>query len=161
MCSASVSMSRAWPDVWATPQAARDWLRTNAVVFPLRGVSYQGKLHSVRFLRVHYQRAGPKQNWHEAWVDPGVVPDSRAWLEARLGPLAGFKITVICFTLKADDFALGGLDFATPALTVRPSPGQERPPWSTPVMEEIFVTPEEVAALWKVPSVQFFVLPTT
>jgi hypothetical protein len=180
-------MSRAWPAVWATPQAAKDWQRKHTVVFPLIEESYQGLVY-----RVVYQRPGERQN--PAWVDPGVVPDPRAWLEARLGPLAGFEIVVIRFTLKANDFALGGLDFATPPLTVRPSPhqkmcsaidaqppeyfagfgstkeswqdwraggegthsgseGQEKLAWFTPVVEEIFPTPEELAALWKLPSV--------
>jgi hypothetical protein len=136
-----VDMSRAWPQVWSTPQAAKDWLQRKMVVFPLIEESYQGKVYHLR-----YQPCGLKQRWRAAWVDPGVVPDARAWLEARLGPLAGFEITVIRFTLRAADYALAALDFATPPLSVRL-------PWSTPVVEEIFVTPEEVAALWKLPSV--------
>jgi hypothetical protein len=44
-------------------------------------------------------------------------------------------------------------DFATPALTVRPGPGQERFPWSTPSVVEVFFPPDEVAALWKLPPV--------
>jgi hypothetical protein len=48
---------------------------------------------------------------------------------------------------------LGGFDFATPALTVRPGPGQEKSPRSTPSVEEVQVTPEERAALETLPSV--------
>jgi hypothetical protein len=102
---------------------------------------------------VRYQHPGARQKWRYAWVDPAVVPDARAWLEARLGPLAGFEITIIRFTLKANDYTVGGFDFATPALTVRPGPGQEKFPWSTPSVEEISVTPAERAALEKLPSV--------
>ena len=66
---------------------------------------------------------------------------------------------------------VGGLDFATPdfqqakkpdarsrflpnvAVTAPAAPVQEKLPWSAPAVEEIFLTPEEVAALWKLPSV--------
>jgi putative DNA primase/helicase len=147
-------MARAWPGVWANEQAARNWLRTNAVYFPLIVDSYQGKLHSVRLHRVRYQLSGPKQNWHHAWVDPAVVPDARAWLEARLGPLAGFEAaTVLVRMMRAVEHTVVPLDFATPAVSVRPGPGQEKFAWSAPVVEEIFPTPEEVAALWKLPAV--------
>jgi hypothetical protein len=141
-------MSKAWPDDWPTPQAAKDWLNRKMVVFPLIEHSYQGKVYHLR-----YQPAGVKQRWRTAWVDPAVVPDPRLWLETRLGPLAGYEVVTICFTLRADTFTVGGLDFATPTVTVRPGSGQERFPWSTPVVEEIFPTPEEVTALWKLPAV--------
>jgi len=147
-------MARAWPGVWANEQAARNWLRTNAVYFPLIVDSYQGKLHSVRLLRVRYQLTGPKQNWHHAWIDPAACPDARAWLEARLGPLAGFEAaTVLVRMMRAVEHRVVPLDFATPSVSVRPGPGQEKFAWSAPVVEEIFPTPEEVAALWKLPAV--------
>jgi hypothetical protein len=79
------------------------------VCFPLIEY-YQGKLHHLR-----YQPAGVKQRWRTAWADPSVV-DARAWLESRLGPLAGFELVEICFVLKVEDFSLGGLDFATLAV---------------------------------------------
>jgi hypothetical protein len=128
--------------------AVKDWLQKHTVVFPLIEYSFKGKIY-----RVRYQHPGARQKWRLAWVDPAVVPDPRAWLETRLGPLAGFELITICFTLKAESYSLGGLDFATPVLTVRPGPGQEKFPWSTPVVEEIFVTPEERAALEALPSV--------
>lgn len=43
------------------------------------------------FLRLRYKKAGNGQRWAEAAYDPAAVPDPRAWLEARLGALAGFE----------------------------------------------------------------------
>jgi hypothetical protein len=120
-------MAKAWPDVWADAMAARNWLRGNSVYFPLIVYDYQGKLHTVRFLHVRYQLAGPKQHWHVAWVDPAVVPDVRGWLEARLGPLAGYEVVTVLLVLRAADLTLAPLEFGTPELTVRPGPGQEKP----------------------------------
>jgi hypothetical protein len=110
------------------PRAAKDWLRNHTVGFAFIEDSYKGELH-----RVRYQHPGERQKWRYAWCDPAVVPDPRGWLEARLGPLAGFEITIIRFTLKANDFTVGRPDFATPPLTVRPGPGQEPTP-GPPVM---------------------------
>jgi Primase C terminal 2 (PriCT-2) len=141
-------MSRAWPDVWSTEQVAKNWLQNHTVTFPLREESSQGICY-----RVLYQHPGERQKWRTAWCDPGVVADPRAWLETRLGPLAGFQITTICFLLRAENYTLGGLDFATPTLTVRPGEGQYRFPWSTPSVEEVFLPAEEVADLWKLPPV--------
>jgi hypothetical protein len=31
-------------------------------------------------------------NKREAYFDPAVIPDPRAWLEERLGPLAAFEV---------------------------------------------------------------------
>jgi putative DNA primase/helicase len=114
-------MAAAWPDVWATPMAANNWLRANTVYFPFIEYVSKGKLH-----RVRYHRAGPKRKWRTAWVDPAVVPDPRAWLESRLGPLSGFELVTICFTLKADSYAHHGLDFATPTPCV-PDRGRRSP----------------------------------
>jgi hypothetical protein len=127
-------MAKAWPEDWATPMAAKNWLRTNTVCFPLVEY-YKGKLH-----RVRYHPHGAKQKWRAAWVDPAVVPDARAWLESRLETqLAGYEVVTICFALKAEGFSVGALDWGVPpVLTVRPGPGQEgyvpAPPlhWSQP-----------------------------
>jgi hypothetical protein len=108
-------MALAWPDVWATEMAAKNWLRTNTVYFPLIGNGYQGKLH-----RVRYHRAGAKRKWREAWVDPAVVPDARSWLEARLGPLSGYEVATILIALQAGDYAVAPPDFATPSAMVHP-----------------------------------------
>jgi Bifunctional DNA primase/polymerase, N-terminal/Primase C terminal 2 (PriCT-2) len=138
-------MARAWPDVWASEGMARTWLWRNTVTLSLIVDLYQGKCDSVRLLRVRYQLEGPKQHWHHAWV---VVPDARRWLEARLGPLAGFEAVAAEVVGGNISLDIAPLDFATPAVSV-----QEKPPWSAPVIEEIFPTPEELAALRALPSV--------
>jgi hypothetical protein len=38
-----------------------------------------------RLLHFRYQHLGGRQKWRNGWYDPAVVPDPRAWLEARLG----------------------------------------------------------------------------
>jgi hypothetical protein len=177
-------MSKAWPDAWATEMAAKNWLRDHTVLFPYKNTDSIEKLH-----RVLYQHPGERQRWRTAWIDPAIIPDGRAWLESRLGiQLAGYQVTTIYF-LKAEGFSVGGLDFATPADTVRPGPAQEmasaidaappeyfaafgitkqswhdwraggkgtdaggKLPWSAPVVEEVFPTPEELAALRALPS---------
>jgi hypothetical protein len=147
-------MARAWPGVWATAKAARDWLNLKSVDFPLIIDSIKGDSTLFPLLRFRYQPAGVKQRWRLAWVDPAVVPDARAWLEARLGPLAGYEVaTVLVRMMRAVEHTVVPLDFATPAVSVRPGPGQEKFAWATPVVEEIFLTPEEIAALWKLPAV--------
>jgi hypothetical protein len=80
-------LAKAWPDVWANSQAAKDWLRDEHGGVRLYSSPYKGKLH-----RVRYQLAGPKQKWKPAWFDTAVVPDPRSWLESRLGPLADFRL---------------------------------------------------------------------
>ena len=62
---------------------------------------------------------------------------------------------------RAVEHKVVSLDFATPAVSVRPGPGQARvavprselPAWSTPVVEDIFPTPDELAALQALPSI--------
>ena len=39
---------------------------------------------------VTYQLEGPKMNQRVGYFDPAVIPDPRAWLEARLGRLKVF-----------------------------------------------------------------------
>jgi hypothetical protein len=167
-------MARVWPHAWATEMAAKNWLRDHTVLFPYRNTDSIEKLH-----RVLYQHPGERQRWRTAWVDPAIISDGRAWLESRLGiQLAGYQVTTIYF-LKAEGFSVGGLDFATPAVTVRPGPAQDmasaidtappeyfaafgitkqswqdwraggkgtdaggKLPWSAPVVEEVFPTPE-------------------
>src|SRR5205823_6467904 len=103
-------MAKVWPDAWANEQAARNWLRTSFVLFPLIDL-YQGKLHKAR-----YQHPGVGQPWRTAWFDPAVIPDARAWLEDRLQTqLAAFELLTICFVFKAESFSTG-LDWGTPPL---------------------------------------------
>ncbi|MGU3407700.1 hypothetical protein [Methylobacterium brachiatum] len=74
-------MAAAWPARWATTAAARDWRTRNG------GIKLQPG--AVRF---RYQREGRNQKWRTGTHDPARVPDLRAWLENRLGPLAGLEL---------------------------------------------------------------------
>lgn len=88
-------MAAAWPDIWGTPMAARNWVhrraeeRGHSVAGPYKNSLYIGSRNAVEF---RYQRPGPRQKWRTGAYDPTVVPDPRAWLESRLGPIAGFHI---------------------------------------------------------------------
>jgi putative DNA primase/helicase len=79
-------MAKAWPAVWASPEAAKEWKKAEQRGEFLYIDSSKGKPPCVR-----YQLPGAKQKWKEAKYDPGVITDLRGWLEARLGPLAGFE----------------------------------------------------------------------
>ncbi|WP_139234305.1 hypothetical protein [Methylobacterium pseudosasicola] len=74
-------MAAAWPARWATTAAARDWRARNG--------SIELQTDAIRF---RYQREGRNQKWRTGSYDPARVPDLRAWLENRLGPLAGFEL---------------------------------------------------------------------
>lgn len=88
-------MALAWPGVWGTGQAARNWTHRRAaenghsVANPYKNSSSIGIRNAVAF---RYQRPGPRQKWRTGAYDPAVVPDLRTWLEGRLGPLAGFEL---------------------------------------------------------------------
>ncbi|MGU3537740.1 hypothetical protein [Methylobacterium sp. A54F] len=88
-------MAAAWPETWPSAGAARNWVyrRTGAashtVTDPYKIPSYIGICDGVSF---RYQRPGPRQKWRTGTYEPAVIPDLRAWLESRLGPLAGFDI---------------------------------------------------------------------
>jgi hypothetical protein len=83
-------IAKAWPDVWGDREAARNWLfEEQRLIFLYRNL-YKGESDGVH--RVRYKSAGPKQKWKPAWFDLAVVPDPRAWLESRLGPLADYRL---------------------------------------------------------------------
>jgi hypothetical protein len=127
--------------VWATQKAAGDWKRVKGAEFPYIESLYIDKLGTLPLLRVRYQLAGSTHNWHHAWADPTVCPDARGWLEARLGPLAGFE--AITARVAGGCIALAPLDFAAPAVT-------ERPP-EVPKALAPYVTPDEFAAFLALP----------
>jgi hypothetical protein len=79
-------MAKAWPGVWKNAKAARDWISYKGGFFYTKSLSIENSA------RVNYQLVGARQHWRSARFDPAVVPDPRAWLEARLGPLAGFEV---------------------------------------------------------------------
>ena len=87
-------MALAWPSVWGTGQAARNWTHRRAaekghsVANPYKNTSSIGIHNAVAF---RYQRPGARQKWRTGAYDPAVVPDIRGWLTSRLGELAGFE----------------------------------------------------------------------
>ena len=83
-------MAKAWPKVWPTAEAARDWLKPRAN--HKRGKPYREYLYRTLPACGRYQLPGPRQKWRTFRYAPDVVPDPRAWLTARLGPLAGFEL---------------------------------------------------------------------
>ena len=104
-------------------------------------------------IRSWRHRTPARRSERLAWVDPAAVRDARSWLEARLGPLSGYEVVTVLILMRADDHAVAPLDFATPAITVHPGPMQEKLPWFAPAVEEVFLTPEEVSALWTLPPI--------
>ncbi|MFE1603340.1 hypothetical protein [Methylobacterium sp. ID0610] len=92
----AADMSTVWPEIWATPGAARNWLyrrpasQAHSVTEPYKEGTYIGFCDAVE--RFRYQQPGARQKWRTGAYAPTVVPDPRAWLEARLGPLAKFEI---------------------------------------------------------------------
>ncbi|WP_167858773.1 hypothetical protein, partial [Methylobacterium nonmethylotrophicum] len=92
----AADMSTVWPEIWPTPGAARNWLyrrpasQAHSVTEPYKEGTYIGFCDAVE--RFRYQQPGARQKWRTGAYDPAVVPDPRAWLEARLGPLAKFEI---------------------------------------------------------------------
>lgn len=83
-------MAKVWPHVWPTEEAAHGWRkRFTAGQSPIEIGIYRDLTACGR-----YQLPGPRQKWRIFRFDPSAVPDPKAWLEERLGPLAGFKIEV-------------------------------------------------------------------
>ncbi|TXN75481.1 hypothetical protein [Methylobacterium sp. WL8] len=88
-------MTAAWPGVWPNTEIAKKWRQRREAepghtgTNPYKEDSYIGKCPRVAF---RYQRPGARQKWRTGAYDPAVVPDPRAWLESRLGPLSSFHI---------------------------------------------------------------------
>jgi len=86
----SVAAALAYPGLWRTPIAFRQALRREkCVTSPYRNISYGNVTH---LLEVAYRLAGQGQRMSRAVVDPTLVPDPRASIEADLGPLAFFEV---------------------------------------------------------------------
>jgi putative DNA primase/helicase len=63
-----------WPHLWPNRQAATRTLKAGVPNLP-------------GFAQVEYQLVGPKMNKRFGYFDLSVIPNPRAWLEARIGPL--------------------------------------------------------------------------
>ena len=82
-------MAACRPFTWPTGGQARQWLK--------RGTRGQSPVQDTLYRKMtpcsaRYQRTGPKQRWRACRFNPDVIPDPRAWLEARLGELRVFEI---------------------------------------------------------------------
>jgi hypothetical protein len=75
MLTSRVDLVRLWPQWWPNDTAARRSLQQGIPKLP-------------DFARVEYQLAGPKMNKRVGYFDLALIPDPRAWLSQRLGPLS-------------------------------------------------------------------------
>lgn len=77
--------ARCFPDLWPTPEAAKQdrWRRVTNCYY--RNISNSEMLRSS--ITVTYQPAGAGQKPRRAMFDLDVIEDPRAWLEQRLGTL--------------------------------------------------------------------------
>jgi hypothetical protein len=79
MLLSPVDLVKVWPALWPNEKAAD---RTIAMGVPtLPG-----------FDMITYQLDGPSMRRRTAYFDRKLIPDPRAWLEARLGPLRDLSL---------------------------------------------------------------------
>ena len=71
-------LTKVWPAIWQNSQAAKRTLQVGIPALP-------------GMILVSYQLVGPKMNMRKAYFDPAIVPDPRAWIEAKLGQIAKFS----------------------------------------------------------------------
>ena len=77
-------MAACWPGVWETEKAAERWrAKTTRPPIPIMPRNT---------CALRYRHPGERQKWRSGWHDPIACPGPRPWLEARLGPLAGFEL---------------------------------------------------------------------
>jgi len=74
MLTAECDLMKCWPTLWPNRSAATRTLRQAIPKLP-------------GFDPVEYQLAGPKMKQRVGYFDLAIIPDPRAWLEARLGRL--------------------------------------------------------------------------
>ena len=83
----SSDMSSCWAHEWPTEESAKQWRKRRArCQIPIETLYKEMTPCSFR-----YQCPGVGQKWRNGWFDPVVIPDPRAWLEAKIG-LSGFKL---------------------------------------------------------------------
>ena len=125
--------SAAYPDLWATPEAAKKALsRSHGIqmgTFPYEKVPIRECPH---LDRVDYQRAGARMSRATAWFDPSLVPDPAAALTAVLGPLAWCSLVIT----PADPAADVSPNPNEPLHNLEVGPDERREPrprWSIPM----------------------------
>jgi putative DNA primase/helicase len=74
MLTSECDLMKCWPHLWPNRRLATRTLAAGVPNLP-------------GFVQVEYQLAGPKMNKRVGYFDRSIVPDPRAWLEARLGQL--------------------------------------------------------------------------
>jgi putative DNA primase/helicase len=77
--------AKAYPEIFPNAKAAKNALGRGGP-HSLNNPSIKG----MRLTSCRYRLIGAGRRPVTALVDPAAVPDPRSWLEARLGPLAGF-----------------------------------------------------------------------
>jgi putative DNA primase/helicase len=79
MLTAPIDMVKVRPDLWPNRKAATRTLNEGVPTLP-------------RFVSITYQLKGPKMNQRLAFFDLNIIPDPRAWLESKLGPLVNNEV---------------------------------------------------------------------
>jgi putative DNA primase/helicase len=74
MLTAPCDLVKLWPALWPNEKAAYRMIKAGVPKLP-------------SFEQVEYQLAGPKMKQRMGFFDTQIIPDPRAWLTARLGPL--------------------------------------------------------------------------
>ena len=92
----SADAAAAYPQLWATPDAARQAAYRRCVTNPNKKTLYNGlsrtSVQKASILRrVDYQITGRGRRREVAWIDPALVPDPAAALTEKLGPLAWYS----------------------------------------------------------------------
>ncbi|MCQ4162162.1 hypothetical protein NON00_19820 [Roseomonas sp. GC11] len=86
----AADMARCFPDLWETPDAVRAQKARSVTFCYYRDISNSRTSHSSTVVR--YRPAGAGQKERAAKFDLALIPDPRAWLEARIGALAYFEL---------------------------------------------------------------------
>ncbi|OYV49235.1 MAG: hypothetical protein B7Z77_08495 [Acidocella sp. 20-58-15] len=79
--------STAYPEIWATPSAAKESrARARWDTFPYY-INIYGKLTDLPLNRVTYQIEGAGRGQAVAWYDPAIIQDPVEWIAERIGPV--------------------------------------------------------------------------
>jgi putative DNA primase/helicase len=157
-------MSTVWPTIWETPMAAKKWTYRAADASSHKGPEpYKEGIYigiRPRVERFRYQQPGARQKWRTGGFDPAVVADPRAWLEARLGPLAKFEIVASepasepappligrSVDIEPDSAARFGCAVALPAASRPAAPKAEVVRWHLPSDAKPTPWPSSVRAI--------------
>jgi putative DNA primase/helicase len=90
MLDNAADRARCFPDLWPTPEAAKqDRWRTVTICY-YRNIYNSEMLPSS--VTVTYQPAGAGQKPRRAMFDLEVIQDPRAWLEQRLGQIIRWEM---------------------------------------------------------------------